>query len=84
MLNFDAYKKELSNLGITDSHQLSKYLIEKLKIIMVAGQNFGIEEHLTLRYSYIDINNIDLEDKTYNLEKINLLLYVLCEWLESI
>ena len=28
LLNFDAYKKELSNLGILDSHQLSKYLIE--------------------------------------------------------
>ena len=81
LINFDNYRDKLKDLGIVDSHQLSKYLIDEMKIIMVAGQNFGIENQLILRYSYIDIIDIDLEDKYYNLEKIRILLLLLKDWL---
>ena len=84
LLNFDNYKEQLRKIGICNSHQLSKYLIDEFKIIMVAGQNFGIEEHLTLRYSYIDIQEIDMENEDFNLEKISILLYLLQNWLNKI
>ena len=51
---------------------------------MVAGENFGIEEHLILRYSYIDLKDIDIEEMTYNIDNIGMLLMVLKGWLKEI
>ena len=84
LLNFDNYREKLSKLGIHNSNQLSKYLIEEMSIITVAGQNFGIEDNLVLRYSYIDISEIDMENDCYNFDKINILLFLLQEWLKKI
>jgi len=84
LINFDNYKDKMENLGIKNSNQLSKYLIKNLKIIMVAGENFGIEEHLILRYSYIDLKDIDIEEMTYNIDNIGMLLMVLKGWLKEI
>ena len=84
LINFNNYKDKFKNLGIKNSNQLSKYLIKNLKIIMVAGENFGIEEHLILRYSYIDLKDIDIEEMTYNIDNIGMLLMVLKGWLKEI
>ena len=53
-----------------------------MSIITVAGQNFGIEDNLVLRYSYIDISDIDMENDCYNFDKINILLFLLKEYLK--
>ena len=49
---------------------------------MVGGKNFGIEDQLVLRYSFVEITDIDMETFEYNIEKINILLFLLKEWLK--
>ena len=82
LINFDNYREKLAKLDIYDSEDLSKYLIEEKKIIMVGGKNFGIEDQLVLRYSFVEITDIDMEILDYNIEKINILLFLLKEWLK--
>ena len=82
LINFDNYREKLAKLDIYDSEDLSKYLIEEKKIIMVGGKNFGIEDQLVLRYSFVEITDIDMETFEYNIEKINILLFLLKEWLK--
>jgi aspartate/methionine/tyrosine aminotransferase len=82
LINFDNYKDKLAKLDIYDSEDLSKYLMEEKKIIMVGGKNFGIEDQLVLRYSFVEITDIDMEILDYNTEKIDILLFLLKEWLK--
>ena len=84
LINFDAYRDKMLKLGIKNSGDLSKYLINKLKIIMVSGDNFGIDENLVLRYSYIDLKDVNLEDFSYNFENISLLIVILKDWLHKL
>ena len=53
LINFDAYKKELSKLDIYTGTDLSTYLLEKLNILTVAGDPFNIKG-LNLRLSFVD------------------------------
>ena len=50
---------------------------------MVPGSAFGINKLITLRYSYVDIYDIDINTATYNDSKIIKLLDILVKFLDK-
>ena len=57
-VNFDRYRTALLRLGIENSSQLCKYLLNEYSIATLAGSDFGIPEKtqsLRLSTSYLDI-----------------------------
>ena len=63
LLDFINWESKLEKIGIHTSDQLNKHLAETLGFITVSGSAFGIKKQLVLRYSYVDIKNIDVEKK---------------------
>jgi len=84
LLDFNYYKSRLANINIHSSDQLNKYLAETLGFITVTGSVFGIKKELVLRYSYVDIKNIDVENNNCDYSNIIKGLEVLHDWLLSI
>ena len=84
LLDFINWENELEKLGIHTSDQLNKHLAETLGFITVSGSAFGIKKQLILRYSYVDIKNIDVESDNCDYSNIVAGLEVLHDWLLSI
>ena len=84
LLDFNYYKSKLSNIGIHTSDQLNKYLAESLGFITVTGSVFGIKKELVLRYSCVDIKDINVETDNCDYSNIVKGLEVLHDWLLSI
>lgn len=56
LLNFEKYRSDFKFIGIENNYQLTEYLWSTYHIIMVAGTEFGFEEHeLIVRWSFVDI-----------------------------
>ena len=83
-LDFSYYKSKLANIGIYTSDQLNKYLAESLGFITVTGSVFGVKKELVLRYSYVDIKDINIETDNCDYSNIVKGLEVLHDWLLSI
>ena len=84
LLDFINWENELEKIGIHTSDQLNKHLAETLGFITVSGSAFGIKKQLILRYSYVDIKNIDVESDNCDYSNIVAGLEVLHDWLLSI
>ena len=84
LLDFSYYKSKLANIGIYTSDQLNKYLAESLGFITVTGSVFGVKKELVLRYSYVDIKDINVETDNCDYSNIVKGLEVLHDWLLSI
>ena len=84
LLDFINWESKLEKIGIHKSDQLNKYLAETLGFITVSGSAFGIKKQLVLRYSYVDIKNIDVENERCDYSNIVTGLEVLHDWLLSI
>ena len=84
LIDFSYWKTKLANIDIHTSDQLNKYLAETLGFITVSGSAFGIKKELVLRYSYVDIKNIDIESEKCDYSNIVTGLEVLHDWLLSI
>ena len=84
LLDFSYYKSKLANIGIYTSDQLNKYLAESLGFITVTGSVFGVKKELVLRYSYVDIKDINIETDNCDYSNIVKGLEVLHDWLLSI
>ena len=84
LLDFINWENKLEKIGIHTSDQLNKYLAETLGFITVSGSAFGIKKQLILRYSYVDIKNIDVERNNCDYSNIVTGLEVLHDWLLSI
>ena len=63
LIDFSYWKIKLAIIDIHTSDQLNKHLAETLGFITVSGSAFGIKKELVLRYSYVDIKNIDIESE---------------------
>ena len=84
LLDFINWENKLEKIGIHTSDQLNKHLAETLGFITVSGSAFGIKKQLILRYSYVDIKNIDVESDNCDYSNIVAGLEVLHDWLLSI
>ena len=69
-INFENYKKELMNIGITNSVDLGQYLMKHYQIITVAGKYFS-DESMSLRFSLVDFE-FDLENKSKTIEDVDI------------
>lgn len=84
LLNFDNYKNKLESLNIKCSNDLANYLINTFGIITVSGSAFGIMENLVLRFSYVDIKNIDIDNQSFDYQNIKKLFEILINWLNNL
>ena len=84
LLDFINWENELEKIGIHTSDQLNKHLAETLGFITVSGSAFGIKKQLILRYSYVDIKDINVETDNCDYSNIVKGLEVLHDWLLSI
>ena len=69
-INFENYKKELMNIGITNSVDLGQYLMKNYQILTVAGKYFS-DESMSLRFSLVDFE-FDLENKSKTIEDVDI------------
>ena len=69
-INFENYKKQLMNIGITNSVDLGQYLMKNYQIITVAGKYFS-DESMSLRFSLVDFD-FDLENKSKTIEDVDI------------
>ena len=84
LLDFEHYHKKFVDLKLQNSDDLCFYLAEKLGLITVSGLAFGIQKPFVLRYSLIDIKDIDVEKKSFNFLSIGNFMHVLKTWLDSL
>ncbi len=68
-IDFSNYKEELKKINITNSIELSNYLIQNYQIITVAGEHFN-HDSLSLRFSFVDFE-FDFESST-KIEDVNI------------
>ena len=68
---------------IFNSDDLNEYLANNLGIITVSGSNFGIKKSYVIRYSFVDISDISVENKTYNISNIKKCIQVLDNFLNN-
>ena len=68
-IDFSNYKEELKKSNITNSIELSNYLMHNYQIITVAGEHFN-HDSLSLRFSFVDFE-FDFESST-KIEDVNI------------
>ncbi|MGB0879778.1 MAG: pyridoxal phosphate-dependent aminotransferase [Polaribacter sp.] len=56
-IGFNAYKEEISKLGITNSYDLANYVLENYTFAMLPGIDFGFKkEELFFRIAFVDFD----------------------------
>ena len=79
------YKEKLIKNNIHNSEQLCETLINMIGLITIPGSAFSIKpEYFVLRYSCIDIQDINIEKNTYNFNNIKKGLQELELWLNNL
>jgi aspartate/methionine/tyrosine aminotransferase len=69
LIDFEAYKLGLNQLGIYNGIELSNYLLEKLQILTVAGEHFAING-LYIRFSFVDFSYIIGQNEPLDISKM--------------
>ena len=65
-IDFSEYSEFLFNKGVTNSFELSDFLINEKGIVGVPGKSFGIDG-LFMRFSLVDFNFSGVEDRSKNI-----------------
>lgn len=81
LIDFSNYRDKLHEDRIYNSTDLCKRLIEDIGLITVSGSAFSVRKPYVLRYSYVDIQDINVEEETYNFNNMKEGLYQLKLWL---
>ena len=84
LIDFKHYEDKLFKKGIKNSDQLCIHLSTHLGLITVSGTAFGLSNKYVLRYSLVDISDINVKDKTFNYNNIVLGLLELKKWLNNL
>ena len=84
LIDFDYYKNQLENKNINNSNDLSTELSTSIGFITVSGSAFGLKNKYVLRYSLVDIKNIDINNKIYNIDNIKKGIDELKNWLNKL
>ncbi len=84
LVDFEYYIDALKKYGITTSDQLCIYMAEHLGLITVSGSAFGIDKPCVVRYSMVDIIDIDPQRESFDFLPIGQFLQVLGGWLKQL
>lgn len=84
LVNFEHYADALQNIGIRTSDELCCALAEQEGLITVSASAFGVDTPYVLRYSMVDLVDIDAESESFNFTPVREFLRVLKEWLNRI
>ena len=84
LLDFINYKDELLSKNINNSDELCSTLINDIGLITVSGDAFSIDKPYILRYSYVDIKNIDIDKYQYDYSNILEGLEELHKWITNL
>lgn len=84
LLDFSNYKDKLIKNNITNSNLLASKLANQIGFITVTGSAFSIKKNFVIRYSYVDIKNIDVDNNKYDFSNIKKGLNVLDKWLKDL
>lgn len=84
LMDFEHYASKFKQHNIQTSDDLCVELAKKQGLITVSGTAFGISKPYMLRYSYVDISDIDVEGGSFNFFKIGKFLFTLREWLNKL
>ena len=77
-------KDKLLSKNINNSDELCSTLINDIGLITVSGNAFSIDKPYILRYSYVDIKNIDIDKYQYDYSNILKGLEELQKWLTNL
>ena len=80
LLDFSYYSEKLKSKNINNSNDLSFALLNDIGLITVSGTAFNISKNYVLRYSLVDIKDIDIENDSYDSENIEEGLIKLERW----
>ena len=83
LLDFSYYKDNFEKNNILSSDDLCERLINKLGFITVSGCAFSIKKNYVLRYSVVDITDIDILNNAFSYNNIILGLNELYKWLKK-
>lgn len=87
LLDFSPYAQQLIASGIRTSEELGNHLASTLGLITVSCDNFGVaaeQQNFLLRYSYIDIQDIDIHSGQYCFDNMKVGINVLERWLQEL
>ncbi len=84
LVDFEHYAGDIKKQDLLTSDELCFYLAEHLGLITIAGSAFGIQKPYVLRYSMIDIKQINVQKKSFNFFAIEQFMHVLEKWLKEI
>ena len=84
LIDFSYYKNLFEKNKIFDSNTLSKKLANDIGFITVTGSAFSIKKNYILRYSYVDIKDIDITNNSYNFDNIKKGMIELSKWLKEL
>jgi len=84
LIDFSNYDYKLINKNIHNSNELNRRLIDDIGLITVSGTAFSIKKEYILRYSYVDIKDIDVKNNSFNFDNIKEGLDKLEHWLNSL
>lgn len=83
-VDFNNYKEKLIKSNINNSSDLCEYLANNIGIITVCGDAFNINKNYILRFSIVDIKNINLKNKKFDFDNIKMGLKLLNIFLKRI
>ena len=81
LIDFVNYSDKLLSRNIKNSDELSTDLSTSIGFITVSGSAFGIENNFVLRYSLVDIKDIDINKNKFNIDNIQNGIKELKKWL---
>ena len=84
LIDFSNYKNILIKNNILNSNMLSKKLANDIGFITVTGNAFSINKNFVIRYSYVDIKNIDVENNKFDISNIIEGMNMLDKWLKDL
>lgn len=84
LIDFNNYSNKLKNINIYNSGDLCKYLANTFGIITVSGDAFNIRKNYVLRFSIVDIKDINIKENKYNFNNIKNGLKILKLFLDRI
>ena len=76
-------KNSLKKKSLTDSEQIVKHLATEYGLITIPGIAFGLDT-LSIRYSYVNIKDINVIQGTFNYDEIKKSFYILEEFLNTL
>jgi len=84
LVDFEKYTEKFQEHQIFTSDDLCFHLAETMGLITVSGDAFGIKNPYVLRYSIVDIKNIDVQQNSYNFLAIGNFMHKLETWLQQL